>query len=157
MGEKVTYAQFVCDHRPKKPEPYRVRCVVGGDKLDCPIDSGSPTTNMIECKVLLNSVISDAHKNARFMSLDIKDFFLATPMKTNKYMRISMEVLPQDIIERYDLLRKAVNGYVYVKIKKGMYGLKEAAVLAYNQLVKFLEEHGYYPEIGTAGLWSHKT
>ena len=38
-----------------------------------------------------------------------------------------------------------------------MYGLKEAVVLAYQQLVKFLDRCGYYPEIGTSGLWSHRT
>ena len=27
-GEKVTYAQFVCDYRSLKPEPYRIRCVL---------------------------------------------------------------------------------------------------------------------------------
>ena len=39
--QKVTYAQFVCGHRPLKSEPNRVRCVVGGNKLDCDIDSGA--------------------------------------------------------------------------------------------------------------------
>ena len=58
--EKNTYAQCVCDHRPLKPEPYRIRIVVGGDKLDCEIDSGAPSTNLVEFKLLLNSVISGA-------------------------------------------------------------------------------------------------
>lgn len=74
--EKITYAQFVCDYRPLKPEPYRIRCVVGGNKLDCNIDTGSLTTNLVEFKILLNSVISDANKGAKIMSLDLKDCFL---------------------------------------------------------------------------------
>ena len=69
-NEKVTYAQFVCDHRPLKPETNRVRCVVGGNKLDCFIDSGAPITNLLEFKLLINSVISDAHHGARFISID---------------------------------------------------------------------------------------
>ena len=44
-NEKVTYAQCICDHCPLKPEPFRVRIVVGGDKLDCERDAGAPTTN----------------------------------------------------------------------------------------------------------------
>ena len=40
MREKVTYKQCVCDHLPLKPEPFRVRIEVGGDKLDCDIDAG---------------------------------------------------------------------------------------------------------------------
>ena len=31
---KVTYASFIADYRPLKPEPNRIRCVAGGDKLD---------------------------------------------------------------------------------------------------------------------------
>ena len=35
-------------------------------------DSGSPATDMVETKILLNSVISDAEKNARFATIDLK-------------------------------------------------------------------------------------
>ena len=72
---KITYATFVCDYCPLKDEPYRIRLVVGGDKLVYNRDTGSPTTNMLETKLLVNSVISDAQAGARFMSCDIKDFF----------------------------------------------------------------------------------
>ena len=34
QSSKVTYANFVCDYRPLKDEPWRVRLVVGGDKLE---------------------------------------------------------------------------------------------------------------------------
>ena len=77
-NEKVTYAQFVCDERPLKPEKYRIRLVVGGDKLDCDIDSGAPSTNFLEFKLLVNSIISEASKGARFMSIDLKDFLLSS-------------------------------------------------------------------------------
>ena len=46
--EKIICAQFLCDRRLLKPEPNRVRYVAGGDKLYCFIDSGAPTTNIIE-------------------------------------------------------------------------------------------------------------
>ena len=38
-----------------------------------------------------------------------------------------------------------------------MYGLKQAALLAYEQLKTYLEPHGYAPVLGTVGLWTHKT
>ncbi len=76
---KCTYANFVADHRPLKPEPDRIRCVAGGDKLDFWGDSSSPTTNLAEAKLLFNSVISDAASGARFMTCDLKDHFLASP------------------------------------------------------------------------------
>ena len=36
-----------------------------------------------------------------------------------------------------------------------MYGLKAAALLAYNQLVTTLQQYGYHPVEGTMGLWKH--
>ena len=38
-----------------------------------------------------------------------------------------------------------------------MYGLKQAAVLAYNQLKEKLLPKGYSPVNGTVGLWNHST
>ena len=94
---------------------------------------------------LLNSVISDAQKGARFLSADLKDFFLATPMDNPEYMRIHWKHIPEDIREQYKLHDIKSGDYVYVKIKKGMYGLKQAAILAWNNLVNNLAQHGYRP------------
>ena len=38
-----------------------------------------------------------------------------------------------------------------------MYGLKQAAILAYQRLVHLLKPYGYYPEKHSVGLWSHTT
>ena len=56
-NKKVTYANFVCDHRPLKEEKYRVRMTIGGDKLEYQHETPSPTASLIETKLLLNSVI----------------------------------------------------------------------------------------------------
>ena len=155
-GRDVTYATFVLDYRPLKSEPHRVRITVGGDKLSYTADAGSPAANMLETKVLVNSTISDAHKGAKFMSADLKDFFLATPMEGDEYMKVPYKHFPQDIRLKYKLDSKVTNnGYIYIKIKKGMYGLKQAAILAYDQLRKNLEKHGYTPIAGTVGMWQH--
>ena len=79
-NKKVTYSSFVCNFRPLKEEQYRARITVGGDKLEYSDDTGSLAANLLETKIIINSVISDAKKGARFMSADIKDHFLATPM-----------------------------------------------------------------------------
>ena len=55
--------------------------VVGGDKFTYDADTCSLAASLLETKILVNSTISDARKGARFMSLDHKDFFLATPMR----------------------------------------------------------------------------
>ena len=116
---KVTYASFILDYRPLKLEPYRICITVGGDQLPYLLDSGSSTTNLLETKLLVNSTISNAKKGARFMAMDIKDFFLATPMKRAEYMRVKYKYFPQDIIKRYNLDKlKTSDDYVYIKIKK---------------------------------------
>ena len=155
---QVTYGSFVCDYRPLKDDPYRIRLVVGGDKLDYPDDPASPAAGLLETKLLLNSVISDAHKGARFMSMDLKDHFLASPMGRPEYMRINRRHIPPDIFDKYNLASiVSTSGFVYIKIKKGMYGLKQAALLAYQKLVTNLAPHGYSPCKYSLGLWTHAT
>jgi len=81
MGKVVTYGNFICDIRPLKSEKYRIRLTVGNDKLPYKADAGSPAASLLETKLFLNSTISDADKGARFACADLKDHFLATPMK----------------------------------------------------------------------------
>ena len=109
-------------------------------------DPGSPAELLLETKILLNSVISNACKGARFMSLDLKDYFLGTPMETPEVMCVQLKYFPRDIINKYkwtNLIQK--DQYVYIQIKKGKYGLKQAALLAYNIFIKNLKEDGYHP------------
>ena len=155
QDRKCTYASFVCDYKPQKTEPFRIRLVVGGDKLEYNSDAGSPAASLLETKLLLNSVISDSKKGARFLSADLKDFFLATPMDNPEYMRIHWKHIPEDIRLQYKLHDIKSGDYVYVKIKKGMYGLKQAAILAWNNLVNNLALHGYRPIPHSVGMWEH--
>ena len=73
-----TYARIVADERPEKEEPDQIRVTMGGDRINYPGDCGTPTADLLTVKLLLNSVISTAH--AKFMTIDIKDFYLMTPM-----------------------------------------------------------------------------
>ena len=83
---KVTYANFVADFRPLKLEPNRIRCIVGGDKLDFMSDASSPATTLAEAKMLFNSVISDVKQGAKFMTCDLKDHFLTSSMAKPQYV-----------------------------------------------------------------------
>jgi hypothetical protein len=79
-------------------------------------------------------------------------------MEETKYMRIHSKYFLQDIAKQYNIKDFIdADGYVYVKIKKGMYGLKQAAILAYKHLVNILKPYGYTPCPNTTGLWRHKT
>ena len=83
---KVTYANFVCDLRPLKTEQHWVWLTAGGDKLDYPGDPSSLTVSFIDYKLYLSSVISDADKGALYFTIDIRNFYLPTPMEFFQHM-----------------------------------------------------------------------
>ena len=131
----MTYGRIVVNYRPEKSDPNRVRLTVGGNCINYPGDCGTPTADMLTVKLLLNSFIST--KGAKFMSIDIKNFYLDTPMARYNYMRLKISDLPQDFIDEYKLHDKTKkDGYVYLEIHKGMYGLLQAGILAQKLLEK---------------------
>ena len=130
--------------------------MVGGDKLPYASDSAAPAVNLIESKILFNSVISTP--GAKFMTIDISKFFLSSHMQHPEYIKIHQADIPQDILDKYKAsLFMDSRKYVYFKITKGMYGLKQAAILAFQQLKKNLSKHGYAPIPHTVGMWKHKS
>ena len=69
-------------------------------------------------------------------------------------MRINSKYFSPDIRYQYNIEGLiAADGYVYIKIIKVMYGLKQASIIAYNQLISHMDPHGYYPVLFTTGLW----
>jgi len=83
-------------------------------------------------KIMWNSVISTP--SAKFGGADIKNMYLKTPLDQYKYMRMPLKLFPNDIIAHYSLPKKALNGYVYMEICRGMYNLPQAEILA-NKLL----------------------
>jgi hypothetical protein len=45
-------------------------------------------------------------------------------------MKIPIALLPDDIIEHYQLQEKVLDGYIHIESCKGMYGLVQAGILA---------------------------
>ena len=61
-----------------------------------------------------------------------------------EYMHVIPKHSPLDIIESYNTTKLvALDGYVYIKIKKGIYGLKQATILAYQKIVENLSKYKY--------------
>jgi Reverse transcriptase (RNA-dependent DNA polymerase) len=158
-GVQATYTRVVVAYRPEKEKPHRVRITVGGDKVIFDGDVSTKTADLPTVKVFLNSVVST--KGAKFITLDIKDFYLNTTMqyKDRVYMRIPEAYIPDDIKDKYGIVGNGfiVDGYAYVEITKGMYGLKQAGRLANEQLAEHLAQYGYAPCPHTHGLWKHAT
>ena len=64
---------------------------------------------------------------------------------------------PENVIEHYNLREKATpDRFVYVAIKRGMYGLPQSRILAQELLEQRLEKHGYKQSQFTPSLWTHE-
>jgi hypothetical protein len=72
-------------------------------------------------------------------------------------MVINLSSLPQETIDKYNLIELAQDGKVYIEIQKGMYGLPQAGILANKLLQPNLAKDGYRPTQHTHGLWKHDT
>jgi hypothetical protein len=152
----VTYGSFTCTVRPEKADPNRTRFTVGGDRINYPGEVATPTADMLVAKILFNSVISTP--GARFMTMDISNFCLMTPLLRPEYLRIKLSDLPDEIIKEYKLRDKVTkNGSIYIEVTKGMYGLPQAGLLANELLEKRLNKHGYFQSKLVPRLWKHKT
>ena len=66
-----------------------------------------------------------------------------------------LSLFPEWTIEQYDLRTHAKDGWVYFEIRKAIYGLPQAGMLANKQLRKNLAPEGYYEVPHTPGLWKH--
>ena len=152
----VTYGSFVCTVRPEKAEPNRTRFTAGGDKINYPGEVATLTAEILLAKILFNSVISTP--GARFMTMDISNFYLMTPLLRPEYIRVRLSDMPEEIIQEYKLKEKAnAKGFIFLSVHKGMYGLPQAGLLANKLLEKRLNKHGYFQSKLVPGLWTHKT
>jgi len=90
--------------------------------INYPGDCGTPTADLLTVKLMFNSIISTP--NAKFMTIDIKDFYLMTPMDRFEYFRMKLELFPQDIIEDYGLRDKVdADGNVFCEVQGGQAGI----------------------------------
>jgi hypothetical protein len=120
-----------------------VRLTVGGDRLDYSGDVATSTADSTTFKIIINSTLST--KDAAMMMMDIKNYYLGTPLPRFEYMKMPLSRFPEEIIQNYNLSALAVGGWVYIEIRKGMYGLKQAGLLANQLLQTRLAPFGYYP------------
>ena len=154
--KNITCATIVCDCMPPKDEKFRVRITTGGDRLHYHLDSGSPSTNLLETKLILNRILSDSRKGARFISLDVKDHFLVIPMTDPEHMIVKHKHVPDEIKVRHNIDQLVTNDeQLHIKIQKGMPGIRQDALLVYKHLRNFLQHYGYVPVQVTPGMWKH--
>jgi hypothetical protein len=134
---------------------FRIRGTYGGNLSDYDGDVSAYTADTSSVKILLNSVVST--DKAKFATLDISDFYLYTKLENSEYMRIHRRLIPQQIIDEYKLHKLFIDDHVMVEVTGGMYGLKQAGLIAQHELKTHLAKHGYIECKNTSCMFRHKT
>jgi hypothetical protein len=112
-GHKDHLRQNSLRYKPHKQEKERVRFTIGGDKLDNSGDVTTSTADVTTFKILINSTVST--EDAAMM-MDIKNYYLVTPLPRFEYMKMLLSRFPEEIIQKYNLNALAVDGWVYIEI-----------------------------------------
>ena len=100
---------------------------MGGDRINIEGDFSTPTANLLTVKLPMNSIVSTS--GTKCLVLDLKDFYLNTPMDRPEYLKMKLANFPDDVIAHYKLKKKvAKDGFIFCKICKGMYGFPHACL-----------------------------
>ncbi len=152
--KEICHTMVVCEVRPEKDDPDRTCITIGSNRICYPGNVGTNTASLELVKLLLNSVLS--RKGARFSTIEIKNFYLDTPMPDPEYVCIKISDIPDKFFTEYNLGGRDHEGWIYFEIRKGCYGLPQAGILANDLLHSCLLAEGFYEGASTLGLWCHK-
>ena len=110
---------------------------VGGNLLDFIGNLSTPIASVATVKCIFNSVISTPGEKC--LTADIQHFYLNNILPDPEFMRLLIAIIPQDFIDLYNLTSLVDDqGWVYFRIDKGMYGLKQASIIDNKALVKHM-------------------
>jgi hypothetical protein len=90
------------------------------------------------------------------MCLDIKKFYLTAALEYFEYMKIPLALFPVWTIEQYNLQHLALDGWVYIEMRRVVWGLPQAGILANKRLRRKLAPFGNQSN-NTPGLWRHES
>ena len=125
---------------------------MGGNLLDFTGNLSASTASVATEKCVFNSVVSTP--GARCLLADIKYFHLNNILPDLEFIRIPLKIVPQEIIDAYNLTTLVEDqGWIYMRIENFMYVLKQAGIIANQELVKHMATFWYHPVQHTPGMW----
>jgi hypothetical protein len=149
--KEICHTMVICKVHPEKDDPDCTCISIDGNRICNPGNVGTNTASLELVKLLLNSVLS--RKGARFSTIDIKNFYLDTPMLDPEYVCIKISDIPDKFFMEYNLSGCDREGWIiYFEIQKGCYGLPQAGILADDLLCSRLLIKGFYEAASTPGL-----
>ena len=96
---------MIWEYQPSNEDPNRALSTIGGNTIAYQCDCGTQKGSLETAKLLCNSVCSKP--NAQFMTMDLANFYLSTPLERPEYVQIQINVISQEFIDKYDLIRFA--------------------------------------------------
>ena len=90
-----------------------MQLVLGEENLTFDEPVSTPIVDLTTSKLHWNSVISTP--GAKYLVFDDNVFYLNNPMSKHKYHNISISLIPRDAIDKYNLMDKRINGFLYVR------------------------------------------
>ena len=119
----------MCELKSEKEEKERTILTVGGDLLDFTGNISAPTASVTTANCVFNSVVYTP--GAMCILAGIKFFYLNNILPDPEFMRIPLKIIPHEIIDGYNLATLVDNQrWIYMRIEKGMYGLKQDGIIA---------------------------
>ena len=97
----MTYRCIVIDYQPQKLEPNHTKLTISKDQINYPWVVTTPIANLMMAKLLFNSTIFTP--GAKFFGVDVKNFYLNTPLDCFEYMQLPLDLIPEEISLKYNL------------------------------------------------------
>ena len=132
--QTITYARVVVDFCPQKANLHRICITAGGNLINYPGELSMCTANLNTSKLVLST------DGAKYICLDIKNFYLLMPFDRYEYMKILLTLFPEWIIGQYQLRVHALNGFVYLEMQRAVGDCPRRAFLPINS-----SANGYSP------------
>ena len=117
---------------------------MGRSLLDFTGNVSAPTASFTTSKFVFYSMV--CNPLAKCLLGDIKRFYLNNILPDPEFMRIPLKITPQEIVDAYNLATLVENQvWIYMRIEKVVYVLKQARIIANQELVKHVAPFGYHP------------
>ena len=78
-------------------------------------------------------------------------------MARYEYIKLALSCIRNKIVDQYNLRSLSSDGWVYLEIRKGMPGLKQAVRIANDRIKAYLAHFGFTPVPRTTALWKYTT
>lgn len=131
----VTYTQVVCKVRPQKEDPNCTHITIRGTILET-----RPHAPDLWSLSNSKSTVSYPQKMHYLPASTLATFYLGRPLDQPKYTWICIMDIPQEFIDKYNLMWYSHDRWVYFEITNGVYDLKQAGKISAT----------------TPGFWCHR-